>query len=155
MENELDKDQNTSTRPWMKMIISLKVATRILHITQSLNQMRGHVILIGDAGSGRRSCALLSSRLLKYEVYQIRAGRSYGLPQWKEDMKQIIHQTGIYKKRTVFLSTASTFPSEMCFDHLARLIGGYEISDLFSNEERGELLDLYQRTYKENVKLSH
>ena len=83
--------------------------------------------------------------------HQIKAGRSYGSAEWKEDMKHLIRLAGVDKTPTLFLATASTLPSKYCFDHLARLMTGYEISDLFTNEERSEMLELYQRTYKENV----
>ena len=66
-------------------------------------------------------------------------------------MKHLIRLAGVDKTPTLFLATASTLPSKYCFDHLARLMTGYEISDLFTNEERSEMLELYQRTYKENV----
>ena len=69
MENQLEGQQSGTTRPWMKMIISVKVATCVLHISQSLHQRRCHVILIGDAGS--RSCALLAAGLLNFQVYQV------------------------------------------------------------------------------------
>ena len=54
MENQLEGQQSGTTRPWMKMIISVKVATCVLHISQSLHQRRCHVIQIGRASCRER-----------------------------------------------------------------------------------------------------
>ncbi len=67
----------------IQLVISHHVATHILHITQAFGRPQGHVILIGDAGSGRRSCAMVSTLLIDYDIYQVllqssNFNRSYG-----------------------------------------------------------------------------
>jgi dynein heavy chain len=72
MENRLEQHNkdNTVSAP-IKLVISLNVAYHVLHISHALNRQRGHVILIGDAGRGRRSCATVAALLLDYDIFQV------------------------------------------------------------------------------------
>ena len=71
IESDVKKNKQQKKSADQQIIISLATASRILHITQSLSQRSGHVILIGVAGSGRRSCVRLSTLLLNYQLYQV------------------------------------------------------------------------------------
>ena len=73
MENRLEQHnkENMVTAP-IKLVISLNVAFHVLHISHALNRQRGHVILIGDAGRGRRSCATVAALLLDYSIFQVK-----------------------------------------------------------------------------------
>lgn len=76
MENKLSQFNKTIKSGPIELVISLHVANHILYSTQALSRPRGHVILIGDAGSGRRSCAMVSALLLDYEIFQVYAKKS-------------------------------------------------------------------------------
>lgn len=71
IENRLEKHNKETTSGPIKLVISLNVANHVLHISHALNRQRGHVILIGDAGRGRRSCATLAALMLNYEIFQV------------------------------------------------------------------------------------
>ena len=71
MENKLEQHNKETTLAPIKLVISLNVAYHILHISHALSRTRGHVILIGDAGRGRRSCATVASLLLKFDIFQV------------------------------------------------------------------------------------
>ena len=74
--------------------------------------------------------------------------------EWKEDVKKLIHRSGIQQEKIVFLCNAADFQKRIFFDYIGRLISGYEISELFTNEERQEMTELYQKRTKEMVKRS-
>ena len=90
-------------------------------------------------------------RLIFWLSIQINAGRKYSLLEWKEDMKQLVRRTGINMEKTVFLCNMAVLKKPIFLDYIARLICGYEIPDLFSAEERVELVEQYQKQTKENV----
>lgn len=73
------------------------------------------------------------------------------MPEWKEDIKHLIRRTGIHMEKTVFLCNMAVLQKRSFFDYIARLISGYEIPELFSVEERLEMLEVYQKLTKENV----
>ena len=72
IEDKLSQHNKKMKATPVKLTISLSVAKNIMHITQALDRQRGHVIIVGDVGSGRRSCAVVSALLLNYEVYEVR-----------------------------------------------------------------------------------
>lgn len=49
------------------------------------------------------------------------------------------------------MCNASDFQKRLYFDYIGRLISGYEISELFTNEERMEMIEIYQKRTKEVV----
>ena len=174
IESQLTRFYSKTKSKAGKLVISHDVANHILHISQSLSRSRGHVTLIGESGSGRHTCAKLSASLLDYEIYQVlglftfhyflvfknlflifffqvQIGRNYVIADWWEDIKQLVRKTGVHKTKTMFLCSATKFPNKMFFDHLTRLISTSEILELFNNEERIELIELYVKTNKDSV----
>lgn len=71
MENRLEQHNKETTAAPVRLVISLNVANHILHISHALNRQRGHAILIGDAGRGRRSCATVAALMLNYDIFQV------------------------------------------------------------------------------------
>lgn len=71
MENRLEQHNKATTAAPVRLVISLNVANHILHISHALNRQRGHAILIGDAGRGRRSCATVAALMLNYDIFQV------------------------------------------------------------------------------------
>lgn len=77
------------------------------------------------------------------------------MAEWKEDMKHLIRRTGIEMEKTVFLCNMAVLQKHIFFDYIARLICGYEIPELFSSEERVEMVELYQKQTKDNAVREH
>lgn len=85
--------------------------------------------------------------------HKVKVGRKYELHDWKEDIKQLIRRTGVFMEKLLFVCNASDFQSNsIYFDYIGRLISGFEIPELFTNEERGEMVELYQKHAKESVR---
>lgn len=68
-------------------------------------------------------------------------------------MKNLIQRSGIQQEKIIFLCNAADFQKRIFFDYVGRLISGFEIAELFTNEERIEMLELYQKRTKEIVSL--
>ena len=71
MENKLDLYNKSHKGAPLKLVFSMNVAGHVLHIIHALSRPKGHAILIGEAGRGRRSCAIVSALLLNYEIFQV------------------------------------------------------------------------------------
>jgi len=55
-------------------------------------------------------------------------------------------------EKLIFLCNSAAFRNRSFFDFIGRLISGYEIPQLFTHEERIEMLETYQKQTKENVR---
>lgn len=71
MEHKLDVYNKSKQGAPLKLVFSMNVAGHVLHIIHALSRPRGHVILIGEAGRGRRSCAAVSALLLNYNIFHV------------------------------------------------------------------------------------
>lgn len=71
MEHKLELYNQKIKGTPLRLVFSLNVAGHVLHIIHALSRPKGHVILIGDAGRGRRSCAIVSALLLNYEIFRV------------------------------------------------------------------------------------
>lgn len=68
-------------------------------------------------------------------------------------MKQLVRRTGVFTEKLLFVCNASDFQANgIYFDYVGRLMAGFEIPELFTNEERGEMVELYQKHAKESVR---
>lgn len=109
MEARLEQHNKESTvSAPIKLVISLNVAYHILHISHALNRPRGHVILIGDAGRGRRSCATVAALLLDYKIFQVSESQKiadlhyqhfYNLKQYVDKSRQELRSPRMERRR--------------------------------------------------------
>lgn len=82
----------------------------MLHIsrmTRILRQPRGNAMLVGVGGSGKQSSTRISAFVSGMDCVQIAISRGYGIPEFREDIKKLMIQTGVEGKQTVFLFTDS------------------------------------------------
>ena len=59
----------------------------IVTISRIMKSPGGNALLIGLGGSGRQSLTKLACEIAEIEIYQIQLTKSYGLNEWKEDMR--------------------------------------------------------------------
>lgn len=75
----------------------------VCRIHRVLSQPRGHALLVGVGGSGRKSLARLAAYLGQLRVFAIELTSSYRLAEFREDLKALYRQTGIAAIPTMFL----------------------------------------------------
>lgn len=71
MEQKLDAYNEMRKGAPLKLVLSAHVAGHVLHAIHALNRPKGHAVLIGEAGRGRQSCAIVSALLLNYGIFQV------------------------------------------------------------------------------------
>lgn len=55
---------------------------------------RGHMLLVGIGGSGRKSLATFATKLLKLNLWRIRVTKNFTVRDFQEELKQHIVKAG-------------------------------------------------------------
>jgi dynein heavy chain len=89
----------------MKLVLFKDACEHISKIVRTIRQPMGNTLLLGVGGSGRQSLAKMAIFISNHILTYIELIKNYNLKSWREDIKQILIQTGLGNKQTSFLFT--------------------------------------------------
>ena len=91
----------------MALVLFEDCLEHLTRVHRTLRMHRGHVLLVGVGGSGKKSITRLSSFTAECEVYEITVARGYNEQSFRDDLKVLYTMAGVDRKKTVFLFTAA------------------------------------------------
>ena len=109
---------------------AMKHLCRICRIIQS-----GHALLVGVGGSGKQSLTRLASFISGCSVSQIVLSGTYGMNEFKEDIKQMYMRAGVKGEPICFLFTDSQIAHEKFLVYMNELLSSGKIPNLFAADE--------------------
>ncbi|KAK1931064.1 Dynein heavy chain 6 [Phytophthora citrophthora] len=143
----------------MRLVLFEDAMVHTAAISRVLIQPRGHALLLGMGGCGKRSLARLAAFLVGYHCFEIELSKDYALPDFREDLKQMMKlsalgdigdgtRTGIAMNTsrqgmaipTVFLLNDSQLISDAFLEDINTILNGGDIPKLFSTEELEKII---------------
>ncbi|XP_055909296.1 LOW QUALITY PROTEIN: dynein axonemal heavy chain 10 [Eupeodes corollae] len=116
----------------------------LTRVHRNLRIYRGHVLLVGVGGSGKKSITKLASFAADCEVYEITIDRGYNETSFREDLKQLYSISGAEGKKVVFILSAAQIVEEGFLELINNILTTGVVSALFADDERDAIIDSCQ-----------
>ncbi|CAM9110379.1 unnamed protein product, partial [Ectocarpus fasciculatus] len=129
------EDYNSMSAKQMNLVLFASAIEHVSRISRIINQPYGNALLVGVGGSGRKSLTTLSVFIADFDLFSIEITKSYGMNEWREDIKAVMNKTGVLNKPTVFLMDDTQIVKESFLEDINGILNTGEVANLFNSEE--------------------
>jgi dynein heavy chain, axonemal len=138
MEVYLEEYNEMTSKP-MSLVLFESAVEHIARISRIINQPYGNALLVGVGGSGRKSLTTMAVHIAEFSMFTIEITKSYGLTDWREDIKAMMNRAGVQNKPTVFMIDDTQIVRESFLEDINGILNTGEVANLFNAEETGIL----------------
>ncbi|KAJ3216110.1 Dynein heavy chain 6, axonemal [Dinochytrium kinnereticum] len=131
---------NVTMNKDVRLIFFLDAQQHISRISRIIRQPRGNALLVGVGGTGKQSLTRLACHISDFNCFQIELTRTYGMDEWREDLKKLYISSGVEGKNTVFLISDTQIKTEVFLEDINNILNSGEVPSLFEFDEREKIL---------------
>ncbi|KAF5294393.1 hypothetical protein FQR65_LT10758 [Abscondita terminalis] len=143
------EDYNMMSRSPMHLVMFKFAIEHVSRVSRVLSQDNGNLLLVGIGGSGRHSAVKLASAMAEYNIFEIEISRTYGVLEWREDVKRLLLRAGCEGKPIVFLFADSQIKSEAFTEDINMILNTADVPNLYAVDEKAEILEKMQAAARE------
>jgi dynein heavy chain 1 len=123
------------------LVIFDSVLEHILRIDRVLKQPIGHLLLVGASGVGKTTLSRFVAWMNNLTVFQIKAGRNYGVNEFDDDLRSIMKRAGCKGEKICFIFDESNVLGPAFLERMNALLASGEVPGLFEGEEYMSLIN--------------
>ena len=132
--NILDEHNRDAEQP-IDIVLFQEAISHLSSLSRVFSMERGHTMLVGVKSSGRKSLARLALHMASIDTFQITITRSYGVTEWREDIKNLLKQCGVQDIATGFIITDTQIMMNTQLEDLQNLLINGQIPQLYERDE--------------------
>ncbi|XP_076380407.1 dynein heavy chain at 89D [Megalopta genalis] len=138
---EIYEDYNERTMNKLHMVLFNDALEHLTRVHRTLRMHRGHALVIGIGGSGKKSVIKLAACAARFTVFEISLSRGYNETAFRDDMKSLYNKVGVDTNRIVFLFTSSHIVHESFLELVNNMLMTGVVPSLFTDEEKDEIVN--------------
>ncbi|XP_066582837.1 dynein axonemal heavy chain 10 [Prorops nasuta] len=146
---EILEDYNENNTNKIRMVLFNDALEHLVRVHRVIRMERGHTLLVGMAGSGKRSIVKLAAYAAKCGVFEISLRLKYNEQSFREDMKKLFWLVGVDKKKTLFFFSESHIVDETFLEMVNNILTSGLIPGLFSDEEKDAIVASWRESSRE------
>ncbi|XP_037539995.1 dynein heavy chain 12, axonemal [Nematolebias whitei] len=135
------EEYNQMHKNRMNLVIFRYVLEHLSRISRVLKQPGGNALLVGVGGSGRQSITRLATSMAHMTMFQPEISKSYGMTEWRDDLKMLLKNAGVKGQKTVFLITDAQIKDEAFLEDVDSVLNSGEVPNLFAVDEKQEIME--------------
>ena len=136
----------------MNLVLFEDAIKHVCRISRIISNTAGHALLVGVGGSGKQSLSKLTAYIKFYTVFSITVSKEYSVNDLKTDLIELYTKTGVKDEPYMFLMTDSHITNEKFLVSINDLLSSGEIADLFTEDEKGNIVNLVRARCKSEGK---
>eukprot|EP00830_Metopus_es_P014557 TRINITY_DN3901_c0_g1_i1.p1 TRINITY_DN3901_c0_g1~~TRINITY_DN3901_c0_g1_i1.p1 ORF type:complete len:1012 (-),score=209.87 TRINITY_DN3901_c0_g1_i1:2492-5527(-) len=130
------------------IVVFDSVLDHILRIDRVLRQPIGHMLLVGASGVGKTTLSRFVSWMNNITVFQIKAGRTYSVSEFDEDLRTVMKRAGVKQEKICFIFDESNVLSTAFLERMNALLASGEVPGLFDGDEYTSLINQCREAYQ-------
>ena len=134
------------------LVIFDSVLEHILRIDRVLKQPIGHLLLVGQSGVGKTTLSRFVAWMNDLTVFQIKAGRNYGVADFDADLRGIMKRAGCKGEKICFIFDESNVLGPAFLERMNALLASGEVPGLFEGDEYISLLNMARENIVKEIK---
>nr|XP_031841739.1 dynein heavy chain 10, axonemal [Nomia melanderi] len=146
---EIYEDYNERNMTKLHIVLFNDALEHLTRVHRTLRMHRGHALVIGIGGSGKKSVIKLAAFAAHFRLFEISLSRGYNEASFREDMKSLYNKVGLDENRIVFLFTSSHIVDESFLELVNNMLMTGVVPSLFSDEEKDEIVNRCRDKAKE------
>ncbi|XP_041988681.1 dynein axonemal heavy chain 2 isoform X2 [Aricia agestis] len=148
IENQLEEYNSSPGVVKMQLVLFSDAIENVCRIARVLSQPRGNVLNVGIGGSGRQSLTRLASYICESNSFQVVVTKTYGVKDFREDLKKVYTACGVDNKKTTFIFSDTQIAEETFTEIINNLLGTGEITNLYKPDEFEEIKQALEKPMK-------